>query len=195
MLEVYSGAMKSGKTKALLDRIEQLQFLTGQELLVVKPQVDTRDDVLKSRNSNNIFSCVRVDEKNPEQILNFINENTTVVAIDEVQFFSQKIVSVIENLQRKNINVIIAGLNTDFRGEPFGPMSHLLALADETYSLAGVCDVLGCNRSATRTQRLIDGKAAHYDSPIVLIEGSGEEKYQTRCLLHHEVPGKNEKLL
>lgn len=192
MLEIYYGAMKSGKTKALLDRIEQFQYLSGQKILVVKPKVDTRDDILKSRHSENGFSCMRVDGNNPLDILGNITDETSVVAIDEVQFFSNEIVSVIETLQRKNINVIAAGLNTDFRGEPFGPMGHLLALADESYSLAGVCDFKGCNRSATRTQRLIDGKPAHYDSPIVLIEGSGKETYETRCLHHHEVPGKNE---
>lgn len=195
MLEVYYGAMKSGKTKALLDRIEQLQFLTGQEVLIIKPNIDTRDNVLKSRSSQNSFSCIKINEKSPKDILTHIKETTTVVAIDEVQFFSPEIIPVVEYLQRKNINVIVAGLNTDFRGESFGSMGHLLALANESYSLAGVCDVSGCNRSATRTQRLIDGKPAHYDSPIVLIEGSGKEEYQTRCLLHHEVPGKNGKLL
>ena len=190
VFEIYYGAMKSGKTKALLDRIEQLQFLTGQDILIVKPKLDTRDTVLKSRNSKNTFSCLIIDENKPLEILNLISEKTSVVAIDELQFFSKDIVEVIEALQRKNINVIAAGLNTDFRGEPFGQMGHLLALADETHTLAGVCDVEGCNQSATRTQRIIDGKPAHYDSPIVLIEGSGEEKYETRCLHHHEVPGK-----
>ena len=195
VFEIYYGAMKSGKTKALLDRIEQLQFLTGQEVLVVKPALDTRDDFLKSRHSTRSYDCMRIDESKPSSIVDLISPLTTVLAIDEVQFFSPEIIPVVEYLQRHNINVIAAGLNTDFRGEPFGPMGHLLAIADESYALAGVCDVKNCNMSATRTQRLINGKPAHYTSPIVLIEGSGEEIYETRCLHHHEVPGKNGKLL
>lgn len=190
VFEVYYGAMKSGKTKALLDRIEQLSFLTNCDVLIVKPKVDTRDTMLKSRFSNKQFESIVVDEKNPEEILKHITEKTVVVAIDEAQFFSSEIVSVVEQLQKRDINVIAAGLNTDFRGVPFGSMGHLLAMSDEAFALAGVCDVKGCNRPGARTQRLIDGEPAHFDSPVVLIEGSGEEVYETRCIKHHEVPGK-----
>lgn len=189
MFEIYYGAMKSGKTKMLLDRIEQLKY-TDHEILVVKPLVDTRDDVLKSRFSSQQFTCVRVDETNPCEILSYVRDETVLVAIDELQFFSSSIVSIIEELQRKNINIVGAGLGTNFRGETFGAMGDLLVLADEVFSLAGVCDVKGCNRPGTRTQRLIDGKPAPFDSPVVLIEGSGKETYETRCIHHHDVPGK-----
>jgi len=189
--EVYYGSMKSGKTKALLDRVEQLTY-TNHNVLVFKPEVDTRDGFLKSRNSANEYSCIYVNERLPESIFDHVKENTSVVAIDEIQFFSKNIAQVVEALQRRNINIIAAGLNTDFRGEPFGAMGHLLALANESYALAGVCDVSNCNMVATRTQRLIDGKPAQYDSPIILIEGSGKEVYETRCLHHHDVPGKPE---
>ena len=192
VFEIYYGAMKSGKTKALLDRIEQLHFLTDCDVLIVKPEVDTRDIMLKSRFSNKQFESIVIDENNPQELLEHITDRTVVVAIDEIQFFNSKIIGVIEHLQKNDINVIAAGLNTDFRGLPFGSMGHLLAMSDEAFALAGVCDVEGCNRPGSRTQRLINNEPAHFDSPVVLIEGSGDEIYETRCIHHHEVLGKPE---
>ncbi len=189
-LEVYYGAMKSGKTKALLDRLEQISFLKGLGVLAVKPKVDSRDNMIKSRNSKFEIETILIDENNPWKILDLVSDDIHVVAIDEAQFFSKDVVKVIEDLLLRDINVLVAGLNTDFRGEPFGPMGEILALSNKSYSLAGVCDFEGCNKPGTRTQRLINGEPAHFDSPIVLIEGSGIEEYQTRCLKHHVVPGK-----
>lgn len=188
IFELYYGAMKSGKSKALINRIEQLRFLEGVDFFVVQPKINTREDHLTSRFSDIKLPTIIIDDKNPNQILEKLTDKTQLVAIDEVQFFSEQIIDVIHQLQLKGINVVAAGLNTDFRGEPFGCMAKLMTLVDEPYSLAGVCDVEGCNRRGTRTQRLIEGKPARYDHPIVLIEGSGEsESYETRCLHHHEI--------
>jgi thymidine kinase len=80
----------------------------------------------------------------------------------------------------------------DFRGEPFGPMPYLMARADIVKKLKGVCEYthgkIRCQNLSTRTQRLIDGKPANYDAPIILVEGSGKETYETRCLEHHFIP-------
>lgn len=188
IFELYYGAMKSGKSKALINRVEQLRFLEGVEFFIVQPRINTRETKLKSRFSEMSLPTIVIDEKEPAKILDKVTEKTKLIAIDEIQFFDETIVDVIYQLQLKGINVVAAGLNTDFRGEPFGPMAKLMTLVDEPYSLAGVCDVDGCNRRGTRTQRLIGGKPAHYDEPIVLIDGTGaKEEYQTRCLLHHKV--------
>lgn len=189
VFELYYGAMKSGKSKALIGRIEQLRFLEGVDFFIVQPKVNVREECLKSRFSNVQLPTKIIDEKNPKQLLEHLTPQTKLVAIDEIQFFNDEIVDVIQKLQLKGINVVAAGLNTDFRGEPFGCMAKLMALVDEPYSLAGVCDFEGCNRRGTRTQRLIAGKPANYDHPTVLIDGQGDkETYETRCLLHHEVP-------
>lgn len=191
IFEMYYGAMKSGKSKSLIDRVEQLRFLNNVEFFIVQPGLNTRETNLKSRFSTIELPAVVIDEKTPEKILLNLTEKTKLIAIDEIHFFDDKIVDVISQLQLKGINVVAAGLNTNFRGEPFGCMSKLMALVDEPHSLAGVCDIDGCNRRGTRTQRLIDGEPAYYDEPIVSIEGANKkEQYQTRCLLHHKVPKK-----
>ena len=97
--------------------------------------------------------------------------HVSLSVIDEIQFFNSKIIGVIEHLQKNDINVIAAGLNTDFRGLPFGSMGHLLAMSDEAFALAGVCDVEGCNRPGSRTQRLINNEPAHFDSPALACVG------------------------
>ena len=188
IFELYYGAMKSGKSKALINRIEQLRYLNDVEFFVVQPEINTRESSLKSRFNSLELPTLIINEKTPVDILKNISEKTKLIAIDEVQFFDDSIVSYITKLQLKWITVVAAGLNTDFRGEPFGPIAKWMSIVDEPYSLAGVCEVDGCNRRGTRTQRLIDGKPAHYDEPTVSIDGSSrKEIYQTRCLHHHVV--------
>ena len=95
----------------------------------------------------------------------------------------------VEELLKKDVNVIMAGLDLDFRGEPFGQMSYLLTIADFVQKCTGICDYDGCKAVATRTQRLVNGRPASYYSPIILI-GDQKEGYQCRCLKHHKVPDK-----
>ena len=109
-----------------------------------------------------------------------------MIGIDEAQFFSNKIVEVGEDLVERGIRVIFAGLDTDFRGEPFGSMPVLMAKAERVDKLHAICMV--CGGSASKTQRLVDGKPAHYDDPLVIVGTS--EMYEARCRKHHEVPGK-----
>jgi thymidine kinase len=187
ILEVFCGPMKSGKSLALLHRVEKLKYMKGQSFRVFKPRLDTRDLVLRSRFGSLSHECVFVDEQDPSSLLSYAGNDVALVAIDEVHFFGSSIVDVVKQLLREETNVVVAGLDTDFRGQPFGSMPELLCLADEVYKLTGICDYPSCNRPATRTQRVVDGVPADYLSPIILV-GDAEEGYQCRCLLHHEVP-------
>ena len=111
-------------------------------------------------------------------------KDTTVVAIDEAQFFDAQIVQIAEQLASRGIRVLVAGLDTDFRGEPFGPMPILMSMAEHVDKLHAICMV--CGDEASRTQRLVNGKPARYDDPVVIVGAS--EMYEARCREHHEVP-------
>jgi thymidine kinase len=130
------------------------------------------------------FEAVPVERA--AEILEHVKPETSVVAIDEAQFFDDEIVTVAEQLADNGVRVIIAGLDLDFRGEPFGPMPALMCRADQVQKLHAICMV--CGEEATRTQRLVNGKPANYDDPIILVGAS--ESYEARCRTHHSVPGK-----
>ena len=108
------------------------------------------------------------------------------MAIEEGQFFDEGLPEVVEVVADSGKQVLVTGLDRDFRGIPFGPMPRLMALADQVTKLTAICVV--CGEQATRTQRLIDGHPAGADSPLIVIGGMGDETYEARCRLHHEVP-------
>jgi thymidine kinase len=110
--------------------------------------------------------------------------DTTVIGIDEAQFFDPEVVEVARALAEKGIRVLVAGLDMDFRGEPFGPMPLLMSVAEHVDKLHAICMV--CGDEASRTQRLVNGKPARYDDPVVIVGAS--ELYEARCRIHHEVP-------
>ncbi|RPJ00886.1 MAG: thymidine kinase, partial [Chloroflexi bacterium] len=160
-----------------------------QKVQVFKPDVDTRYAVERVTSHNGqAFEAVPV--ANAHTILNQLAPDTTVVAIDEAQFFDAGIEAVAEQLAHRGIRVIIAGLDVDFRGEPFGSMPALLCRADEVQKLHAICMV--CGENATRTQRLVNGQPARYDDPIIVIGAS--ESYEARCRDHHAVPGREERV-
>jgi len=188
VLEIYCGPMKSGKTRELLNRVDKLNYLPEEvKFDMFKPVLDTRDPVVSSRFGSLSYDCKFADEKNPYEILEKMDQTSMLVAIDESQFFHGGIEEVVKELIGNNVNVVVGGLDLDFRGKPFGKMDYLLSMADEVYKLRGVCDYHGCGSPATRTQRLIGGEPAPYDSEIVLI-GDEEEGYECRCFDHHIVP-------
>jgi thymidine kinase len=189
ILEVYCGPMKSGKTRELIHRIDNLHYIKGCNFILIKPALDTRSIKIQSRFGSLSSDCILINENKPEEILEVVKKEHQLIAIDEAQFFKEKIISIVESLLQQDKNVIISGLDLDFRGEPFGQMHHLLARADIVHKLTGICDFDGCGAPATRTQRLVDGQPASYHSPIILI-GDATEGYQCRCLKHHEVPDK-----
>jgi len=189
-LEVFCGTMKSGKTKRLVERVDPIRWIQNAEFIFIKPRMDNRSDNTR-KDPLTYADWNFVNEKDPVEILNIVKPEHKVVAIDELQFFSEAIISVIESLLKQGKNVLVAGLDLDFKGEPFGPVPRILCMADIVYKQPAVCEYPGCGMPATRIQRLIDGKPAHYTSPLIIIEGTQKNvEYFSYCLKHHVVPGK-----
>ncbi|MCC3356254.1 thymidine kinase [Bacillus sp. REN16] len=183
-LEVICGSMFSGKSEELIRRVRRTQF-ARQSVQVFKPQIDNRYSE-SSVVSHNGTSFVAKPVATSAEILEQVSADTDVVAIDEVQFFDDEIVKVVQILANRGHRVIVAGLDQDFRGEPFGKVPELLSLAELVTKLQAVCSV--CGSPSSRTQRLINGQPASYDDPVILVGAS--ESYEPRCRHHHEVPGK-----
>ncbi len=180
-IEVICGSMFSGKTEELIRRLRRAQ-IARQPVQVFKPAIDDRYHVERVTSHNGIdFEAKPVALA--QEILARIEPETTVVAIDEVQFFDPAIVDVCETLVNEGKRVICAGLDMDFRGVPFGPMPDILARAEMVDKLHAICVV--CAEEASRTQRLIDGRPAAFDDPVVLV--GANEVYEARCRRCHEV--------
>lgn len=181
-IEVVCGSMFSGKSEELIRRVKRAQF-AKQQIAVFKPEIDDRysDEAVVSHNGTTVIANPVASSAHIEQ---FDKTNYDIIAIDEAQFFDDGIVETVMALADEGFRVIIAGLDQDFRGEPFGPMPRLMAVAEHVTKLQAVCTV--CGSPASRTQRLIDGVPAGYDDPVILVGAS--EAYEARCRQHHEVP-------
>jgi thymidine kinase len=184
-IELVCGSMFSGKTEELLRRIRRAE-IARKKVQLFKPTIDNRYGLVRVASHDGIAREDAVVVCNAEDILRRLEVDTEVVAIDEVQFFDETIADVCDHLADRGLRVIVAGLDQDFRGEPFGPMPLLLARAERVDKLHAIC--VACGASASRTQRLIDGRPARYDDPVILVGGS--ESYEARCRNCHEVPGK-----
>lgn len=181
-IEVITGSMFCGKTEETIRRLRRAT-IARQKVQVFKPIIDTRYAERKvTSHAGHNFDALPI--KNAAEILDCLTADTTVVAIDEAQFFDPELISIADELANRGLRVIIAGLDTDFRGEPFGPMPLLMAKAEKVDKLHAICVV--CGEEACRTQRLVDGKPARYDDPIVIVGAA--ELYEARCREHHEVP-------
>jgi thymidine kinase len=181
-IELICGSMFSGKTEELIRRLVRAE-IARQRVQVFKPALDNRYKVNKvSSHSGKYYEATVVE--NAVQINGLLIEDVDVVAIDEVQFFDWTVAELCERLANQGRRVILAGLDMDFRGEPFGPMPLLMAQAEQVDKLQAICMV--CGAPASRTQRLIDGRPAHYDDPVIMVGAS--EVYEARCRQHHEVP-------
>ncbi|WP_375317618.1 thymidine kinase [Spiroplasma endosymbiont of Virgichneumon dumeticola] len=185
-IEVITGCMFAGKTEEFMRRINRLQY-AKRKVLVFKPKVDIRYDAKKVVSHKGV-AITAIVINDPLEILKYVNENVAAIAIDEVQFFNPIIIEVIKQLADSNKQVIVAGLDQDFRGEPFSVMKELLALAEFVTKLDAVC--VECGQAATRTQRIINGKEAKYDDEIILI--GAQEQYEARCRIHHRVIKSNQ---
>ena len=188
-LYVITGPMKSGKSKEVFRLLDRFSYLSNMSVLALKPDVDTREfDSRVSSNEELVgVSFIKILAEKPDIINTFFtNSFYDIVILDECQFFSSRIIAQIDELTKRGVYVICSGLDLDFRVETFGPMGDLLARAQYVSKLTGICDYDGCNNPATRTQREINGKPAHYDSPIILV-GDEEEGYSCRCSKHHFV--------
>jgi thymidine kinase len=181
-IEVICGSMFCGKTEELLRRIRRAA-IARQNIQVFKPSIDDRYGIDRIASHNGMAwesEAVANSQKIPEHL----KPETTVVAIDEVQFFDQGIVEVCNELAHRGLRVIVAGLDLNFRGEPFGPMPVLMAEAEHIDKLHAICVI--CGAPASRTQRLIDGQPARYDDPVIVIGAA--EAYEARCRHCHQVP-------
>lgn len=183
-IEFICGSMFSGKSEELIRRIKRSRY-AKQNVQVFKPAIDNRysESAVVSHNGNQTTAEA---VSHSSDILDKVADDTNVVAIDEIQFFDNGIVETCETLADKGLRVICAGLDLDFKGDPFGPSPILLAKAEFVTKLQAIC--IKCGNPATRTQRLIDDKPAHYHDPVIQIGAS--EGYEARCRHCHEVPGK-----
>jgi len=183
-IEVISGCMFAGKTEELIRRIKVLEF-AKKNILVFKPAIDNRysETLVVSHGGSSVQSIV-IDQ--PIKILDYVTETTDVIAVDEVQFFGEEIVAVCDLLAKQGKRVMVAGLDTDFRGEPFGVMPKLITTAEFVTKLTAVC--MTCGAPATRTQRLVNGQPADYFDPIILVGAA--ESYEARCRHCHDVKNK-----
>lgn len=174
--------MFSGKTEEMIRRLRRA-VIAKQKVKVFKPVIDIRYKAEKVTSHAGLdFEALPI--KDSQEIAKNLQDGTTVVGIDEAQFFDNGIVDVIESLADKGMRVLVTGLDMNFRGEPFGCIPVLLSKADKVDKLQAICMV--CGEPATRTQRLVNGKPAHYDDPVVIVGAS--EMYEARCRAHHEVP-------
>jgi len=164
-VEVITGSMFSGKTDELIRRLRRAT-IARQKVQVFKPVIDQRygNEQVKSH-AGTAFDAIPIEKAS--DILKHLDPNTTVIGIDEAQFFDEAIVPLVQELANRGIRVIVAGLDTDFRGEPFGYMPILMAQAERVDKLQAICMV--CGEPACRTQRLGNGKPAHYNDPVIML--------------------------
>jgi thymidine kinase len=180
-LTVITGSMFSGKTEELI-RLLRRALYARRSVQVFKHVLETRSDFTEIRSHNGVPHEAGAVSTS-EELLESIKPETDVVAVEEAQFFDEGIVDACRSLADSGYQVIVAGLDMDFRGRPFGPMPSLLAEADEVVKLRAIC--ARCGRDASRSQRLIDGKPAPASAPTILV--GAQETYEARCRQHHEV--------
>lgn len=180
-LELICGSMFSGKTEELIRRLRRAE-IAKQKVQVFKPAIDYRYHAERVTSHNGVGFEARPVPSASDIIL-ALDPDTTVVAIDEVQFFDEAVIEVCDALAEDGKRVICAGLDMDFRGVPFGPMPQLMARAEQVSKLHAICVV--CGDEASRTQRLIDGEPAAFNDPVVLVGAS--EVYEARCRKCHEI--------
>ena len=184
-IEVICGSMFAGKTEELIRRITRIKY-AKKDIIVFKPSIDDRYDKtdVVSHSQRKVKSIVVKNSDDIKQYIDTLEVMPYAIAIDEAQFFDRGLIAIIEDLANKGTRVIIAGLDLDFRGEPFGIMPDILARAEYITKLHAICQV--CGDLATRTQRIIDNRPAYYEDEIILV--SAKEKYEARCRHCHEVP-------
>lgn len=182
-IEVVSGVMFSGKSEELLRRVRR-SLLAKKRVQVFKSHLDERYGGLQAVGTHDGGRLQSEPVSSSTELMERVAPDTEVVAVDEVQFLDHGVVSVANSLADRGLRVILAGTDMDFRGEPFGPIGALLAVAERVDKLQAIC--VRCGQLATRNQRLIDGAAAPAEGPT--IQPGGLESYEARCRSCHEVP-------
>jgi thymidine kinase len=186
-IEVVAGVMFSGKSEELMRRVRRAT-IARKRVQVFKSHLDDRYAGLWAVSSHDRRTVEAVPVDSSSQIMLRLDPMAQVVAIDEAQFLDDGILHVASTLADRGRRVILAGLDTDFRGEPFGVMPQLMAIAEVVDKLHAICVM--CGSPASRTQRLIDGKPAAYDSPIIMVGAA--DSYEARCRACHIVPRRDE---
>ncbi|KKR26677.1 MAG: thymidine kinase [Microgenomates group bacterium GW2011_GWC1_39_7b] len=187
-LEIFCGPMFSGKSSQLITELRRAPH-AGLKGIAFTPAVDDRREK-NTINSDDGAQYPAVTVHNSSEILDLVSPEHDIVGIDEGNFFDMGLTDICRELVLRGKRVIVAGLDKDFRGEPFGPMAVLKQEAEDVHSMHAFCNV--CHREASFTQRIkiIDGKRipANYDDPLILV--GAESDYEARCRQHHEVPGR-----
>jgi thymidine kinase len=186
-IEVICGVMFSGKSEELIRRLRRA-IIAKKKVQVFKSHLDERYAGIYQVSSHDGRTVNAEPVDTTEQIARLVLADTQVVAIDEAQFLDAGIVDLVTSLANRGVRVIVAGTDTDFRGEPFGAMPQLLTVAEVVDKLHAICVV--CGNPASRNQRLIGGKPARYDSPTIMVGST--ESYEARCRACHSVPRRDE---
>jgi thymidine kinase len=182
-IEVITGVMFSGKSEELIRRVRRA-LIARKRVQVFKSALDDRYAGLRRISSHDGSGVDAIPIRSSRELAAEIHPSTQVFAIDEVQFLDDGIVEVVTTLADRGARVILAGTDMDFRGEPFGPIPRLLAVAETVDKLHAIC--VACGSPATRNQRLVDGRPAPYEAPTIQVGGA--ESYEARCRSCHEVP-------
>jgi thymidine kinase len=180
-IEVIAGPMFSGKSEELIRRVKRA-LIARQRVRVFKPRLDTRyhESQVVSHDGERVEA---IPVANAQEMEAYLSPRPEVVAVDEVQFLDRGLLPLVERLAQEGVRVILAGLDLDFRGEPFGLMPELLARAEFVEKLTAICP--RCGAPATRTQRLVNGRPARYSDPVILV--GAQEHYEPRCRACHQV--------
>ena len=186
-IEVICGVMFSGKSEELIRRVRRA-MIARRRVQVFKSHLDERYAGIYHVSSHDGRTVEAIPVDTPEQIARRVEPDTQVIAVDEAQFLDASIVTLATDWAKAGLRVIIAGTDTDFRGEPFGAMPQLLAVAEVVDKLHAIC--VCCGNPASRNQRLISGRPASYDSPTIMV--GSNESYEARCRACHCVPRRDE---
>jgi len=186
-IEVISGVMFSGKSEELIRRVRR-SVIAKKKVQVFKSHLDERYGGIFTVSSHDGTIVEAEPVQTSIEIMEKLRPGTEVVAIDEAQFLDRGVVAVANALAKRGVRVVVAGIDSDFRAEPFGSMPELMAAAEVVDKLYAICVI--CGGPASRNQRLVNGKPAPYDSPTIMV--GGRESYEARCRHCHEVPRKDE---
>ena len=181
-IEVIAGVMFSGKSEELMRRVRRAT-IARKRVQVFKSHLDDRYAGLYNVSSHDGRDLEAIPVDSAAQIAQKLDSMAQVVAVDEVQFLDAGIIALGTALAERGRRVILAGLDTDFRGEPFGAMPQLMAVAEQVTKLHAICVL--CGNPASRNQRLIDGKPARWDSPTIMVGAT--QSYEARCRACHRV--------
>ena len=186
-IEVIAGVMFSGKSEELIRRVRR-SIIARRRVQVFKSHLDERYAGIYAVSSHDGRTVEAIPVDSARQIASCIDPAAHIIAIDEAQFLDAEVVTLATTLAERGRRVILAGTDTDFRGEPFGPMPQLMAIAEVVDKLHAICVL--CGSAASRNQRLIEGLPARYDSPTIMV--GGQESYEARCRACHQVPRRDE---